>query len=267
MSFRPAVTKDKGTLFGDHVGAASVPTTMSTSNVGGLNPLHMLAERTADSAVVETSTVTIDYTTQTISIVTDAAGDSTETVTQVYTTQTISIVTTPVPVGTTTVYETETSESSSDLVTVTTTVDARDDPSNTPPPPPATGTQRPGPWPQQVSCKTGNMQCDTVEMAKTCDRVINFAVHRSDDAIYFPGRWLGFDYDAPCLKTRGSRFRGCSMYIEGADWCNRTGNEIWWDYQDMKRIGCESCGWRAWGDRGECKTVVNFDDDCKRGSS
>lgn len=47
--------------------------------------------------------------------------------------------------------------------------------------------------------------------------------------------------------------------------CIRTGNEMWWDYQDMKKFGCESCGWKSWGPDLQCRTLMTYmkKKDCK----
>lgn len=114
-----------------------------------------------------------------------------------------------------------------------------------------------------------NILCGRGLMEPTCDRVINTHIWRSDKFIYNIGKWPEVDpFHAPCTdySVVGELHAhiGCSMYIEGPEHCNRTGNQIWWDYQDIKRYGCRSCGLKTFGVMNECRVVVNHDSNCLR---
>lgn len=109
-----------------------------------------------------------------------------------------------------------------------------------------------------------NVMCGQRIMEKLCDIVINEHLWRSDNFNYTGGRWpVAAREDAPCTHDLPIQ-AGCSMYIEGPEYCSRTGNAVWYDYQDIKMYGCKSCGLKKWGRNLECQTVVNFDDNCPR---
>lgn len=125
--------------------------------------------------------------------------------------------------------------------------------------------------PATYDCDVNDM-CGAPWMERLCAVVINHHIWRSDNFTYLIGRWPDADWtNAPCVADSvvvGQHMhRGCSMYIEGPSHCKRTGNQVWWDYQAIKRYGCKSCGLRTFGIHGECRIVVNYDSDCPRRSN
>lgn len=50
------------------------------------------------------------------------------------------------------------------------------------------------------------------------------------------------------LEYTGACFGYCGIFIQGKSHCTRSGDEMWWDYQDIRKSGCGKCGTKHWGD-------------------
>ncbi|KAI0172622.1 hypothetical protein GGR52DRAFT_572448 [Hypoxylon sp. FL1284] len=114
----------------------------------------------------------------------------------------------------------------------------------------------PKPFEPTYDCN-GSIMCPTINVAG-CDRAVNYDLTRNSDLNYGPkgsGRpWIGV-----CHGVH-SDF-GCGIFIEGPLNCSRSGNDIWWDYQDIRQYGCHKCGhkyWTSWG----CKTTIDYKPVC-----
>lgn len=124
----------------------------------------------------------------------------------------------------------------------------------------------------EFSCDLSNDCGHHIEMPKLCDRVINENIWRSDRFHYTVGKKVWPESERanePCVDAEDRpghpSLAGCQMWLEGPEHCKRTGNQVWWDWQDIHHYGCTICGKKTWGKRGECTTVVDGDPACMRG--
>ncbi|KAI1764443.1 hypothetical protein GGR53DRAFT_494117 [Hypoxylon sp. FL1150] len=122
----------------------------------------------------------------------------------------------------------------------------------------------------------GSTMCSTLHV-KACDIAINFKVIRDDNPNYgsegcvnlpvvymlcnAPRTLLTYTYRSGAPR-RGechglSTDWGCGILIQGPSNCTRSGNEMWWDYQDIRRGGCHHCGHKYWTEEG-CKTTIDY---------
>lgn len=123
--------------------------------------------------------------------------------------------------------------------------------------------------PATYSCDLDSRCGIFLDMEVECDTVINDHLWRVDNFNYTIGKWPeSASANAPCTAKGPYRGRlsaeGAGMTIEGPPHCKRTGNQIWYDYQDIKHYGCKSCGYKSWGADGRCRTVINYKTDCPR---
>ncbi|KAI1021803.1 hypothetical protein LB505_008864 [Fusarium chuoi] len=82
---------------------------------------------------------------------------------------------------------------------------------------------------------------------RDCDQAVNNRLIRNNDVNYgAPGS--GRPQTGTCQGN-------CGIFIQGRSTCARTGNQIWYDYQDIRRNGCRICGSKHWGDG--CLTTIN----------
>ncbi|KAK8093281.1 uncharacterized protein PG998_014682 [Apiospora kogelbergensis] len=99
-------------------------------------------------------------------------------------------------------------------------------------------------------CK-GSSVCRTIPV-KFCDETVNLRIKRTDEVLYgAPGS--GKSMTGACAAT-------CGVFIQGGAHCERSGNQIWWDYQDIRQNGCGICGSKHWG--GDCLTTINYVNTC-----
>ncbi|EXL58562.1 hypothetical protein FOCG_02072 [Fusarium oxysporum f. sp. radicis-lycopersici 26381] len=92
----------------------------------------------------------------------------------------------------------------------------------------------------------GSGLCGTISV-KNCDDAVNNRLIRNNDVNYgAPGS--GRSQTGTCQGA-------CGIFIQGRSTCARTGNQIWYDYQDIRRSGCRICGSKHWGDG--CLTTIN----------
>ncbi|KAH6693628.1 hypothetical protein F5X68DRAFT_247988 [Plectosphaerella plurivora] len=104
-------------------------------------------------------------------------------------------------------------------------------------------------------CK-GSSMCATLNVA-ACNNAVNFRLIRNNDVNYgAPGS--GRRFTGACEQI--VQGYGCGVFIQGKSHCARTGNEMWWDYQDIRNNGCRVCGTKHWGDG--CMTTINYVSGC-----
>lgn len=48
-------------------------------------------------------------------------------------------------------------------------------------------------------------------------------------------------------KADGAQRGRCKIFIAGPRDCVRTGNQMWQDYQEIRRAACKRCGSKHWG--------------------
>lgn len=102
------------------------------------------------------------------------------------------------------------------------------------------------------------------KMRESCDYVANEVIERTDTTIY-TGFMDPHGFAAPgtplklCWFANNGYYRGgCGFRIEGGPACNRTGNQLWWDYQDIKAATDEACSIM-----GNCGTKLWFIEETK----
>ncbi|KAJ6038212.1 uncharacterized protein N7446_005026 [Penicillium canescens] len=82
----------------------------------------------------------------------------------------------------------------------------------------------------------GSTMCSTPDMLKWCDHAVNY-LHRDDDPFY--------NTNGAASQTRncwGDQTRGCGVFVQGTN-CSISGNDMWNDYQNIRKIGgCNKCG-------------------------
>ncbi|KZL86276.1 hypothetical protein CI238_09148 [Colletotrichum incanum] len=104
-------------------------------------------------------------------------------------------------------------------------------------------------------CK-GSSMCSSLKVA-ACDDAVNNKLIRNDDVNYgAPGS--GRSRTGACSNIFGGY--GCGIFIQGKSGCARTGNQMWWDYQDIRNNNCRVCGSKHWGDG--CLTTINYVSGC-----
>lgn len=59
-------------------------------------------------------------------------------------------------------------------------------------------------------------------------------------------------------KADGARRGNCKIFIAGPRDCVRTGNQMWDDYQQIRKAKCARCGSKHWGVNNACRTTVNY---------
>ncbi|CAG8882975.1 unnamed protein product [Penicillium egyptiacum] len=90
------------------------------------------------------------------------------------------------------------------------------------------------PTPDDYDCE-GSIMCSTPDLLKWCDHAVN-VLHRTD---YLDYSTTGSSLDGNCW---GDQTRGCKVFIQG-DNCSISGNDMWNDYQNIRKIGgCKKCG-------------------------
>ncbi|KAM0329547.1 hypothetical protein ACHAQA_004856 [Verticillium albo-atrum] len=109
----------------------------------------------------------------------------------------------------------------------------------------------PAPIPPPFDCSGSGMCGGAVNFVRDCDRAVNNELMRNDDVNYGSA-----DSDK---DIDGARRGNCKIFIAGPSACTRTGNEMWYDYQDLRKEGsCGKCGSKHWGNNNECRTTVNY---------
>ncbi|KAF6838782.1 hypothetical protein CPLU01_02315 [Colletotrichum plurivorum] len=104
-------------------------------------------------------------------------------------------------------------------------------------------------------CK-GSSMCSSLQV-RACDDAVNNKLIRNDDVNYgAPGS--GRSRTGACSNIFGGY--GCGVFIQGKSHCARTGNQMWWDYQDIRKNNCRVCGSKHWGDG--CLTTINYVSGC-----
>ncbi|OTA82009.1 hypothetical protein M434DRAFT_37300 [Hypoxylon sp. CO27-5] len=102
----------------------------------------------------------------------------------------------------------------------------------------------------------GSVMCSTLKV-QWCDEAVNWSLIRTDEAIYGPAG-SGQPHLGAC-HGRGTDF-GCAIVLEGSKECKRSGNDIWWDYQEIRKSGCHHCGHKRWGNG--CSTTIDYYPEC-----
>ncbi|KAI0894115.1 hypothetical protein F4806DRAFT_131310 [Annulohypoxylon nitens] len=103
----------------------------------------------------------------------------------------------------------------------------------------------------------GSIMCNTVKVV-WCDKGINHKLIRNDDLNYG-----AIGSGKPHFGVCHGQFTdfGCAIIIQGPKHCVRSGNDMWWDYQEIRSHGCHHCGNKHWGDR--CSTTIDYWESCR----
>ncbi|KAI2605314.1 uncharacterized protein GGS25DRAFT_524831 [Hypoxylon fragiforme] len=112
-------------------------------------------------------------------------------------------------------------------------------------------TTPPTPNPGPCDCLGGSM-CGTLHISD-CDYAINAKLIRTDD-IKYGAEGSTSPHQGVCHGL-GTDY-GCGIVIQGGRHCVASGNQMWWDYQDIRDHGCHHCGHKYWGSG--CSTVVDY---------
>jgi len=89
-------------------------------------------------------------------------------------------------------------------------------------------------------CDGSGMCAGAVNFVRDCDIAVNTVLIRNDDLNY------------------GAQRGNCKIFIAGPRDCERTGNQMWYDYQEIRSHGCARCGSKHWGRDNACRTTVNY---------
>ncbi|KAI1453961.1 hypothetical protein F4805DRAFT_340286 [Annulohypoxylon moriforme] len=103
----------------------------------------------------------------------------------------------------------------------------------------------------------GSIMCPTVKVV-WCDEGVNSKLIRNDD-INYGAVGSGKPHFGVC-HGKATDF-GCGIIIQGPSHCVRSGNDMWWDYQEIRQSGCHHCGHKYWGDG--CSTDVDYWQSCR----
>ncbi|KAI1206668.1 uncharacterized protein F4807DRAFT_469917 [Annulohypoxylon truncatum] len=103
----------------------------------------------------------------------------------------------------------------------------------------------------------GSIMCPTVKVV-WCDLGINRKLIRNDDLNY-GAIGSGKPHFGVC-HGKATDF-GCGIIIQGPSHCVRSGNDMWWDYQEIRQWGCHHCGHKYWGDG--CSTDIDYWQSCR----
>ncbi|KAI1472374.1 uncharacterized protein F4812DRAFT_464478 [Daldinia caldariorum] len=104
----------------------------------------------------------------------------------------------------------------------------------------------------------GSIMCSTLHV-KACDVAVNTQIIRDDELNY--GSASSRRPHLGACHGLGADF-GCAILVEGNPKCVRSGNDLWWDYQEIRKNGCHHCGHKYWG-KG-CKTTIDYEPECRR---
>ncbi|KAG2419319.1 hypothetical protein HFD88_004114 [Aspergillus terreus] len=110
------------------------------------------------------------------------------------------------------------------------------------------------PDPTAYDCK-GSSMCTTPDFVKWCDHAVN-TLQRYDDPFYFStsANESGINQSGNCW---GDGTRGCGVFIQGDANCSISGNDMWDDYQNIRKIGgCKKCG--SYHREDGCLVTVNY---------
>ncbi|GLA52547.1 hypothetical protein AnigIFM63604_009412 [Aspergillus niger] len=106
------------------------------------------------------------------------------------------------------------------------------------------------PVPDDYDCK-GSSMCSTPGMLKWCDHAVN-TLYRDDDPTYHSAD----DQNSLSGNCWGDQNRGCGVFLQGQN-CSISGNDMWNDYQNIRKIGgCKKCGSYHRGDG--CLVTINY---------
>ncbi|KAI1378979.1 hypothetical protein F4677DRAFT_465255 [Hypoxylon crocopeplum] len=104
----------------------------------------------------------------------------------------------------------------------------------------------------------GSSMCPTIHV-HDCDSAMNSKIIR-DDNMNYGAAGSGMPHIGVCRGIATDY--GCAIFVQGPTSCVRSGNDIWWDYQDIRDNGCHHCGHKYWGDG--CMTTIDYEPECHR---
>jgi len=98
-------------------------------------------------------------------------------------------------------------------------------------------------------CAGSGMCGSAVNFVRDCDIAVNSVLIRNNDVNYGA---------SGSGKADGAQRGRCKIFIGGPRDCVRTGNQMWQDYQEIRRAACAKCGSKHWGTNNACRTTVNY---------
>ncbi|CAI4214147.1 unnamed protein product [Parascedosporium putredinis] len=98
-------------------------------------------------------------------------------------------------------------------------------------------------------CAGSGLCGSAVNFVRDCDIAVNTVLIRNDDINYGA---------AGSNKADGAQRGRCKIFIAGPRDCQRSGNQMWQDYQEIRGHGCARCGSKHWGQDNACRTTVNY---------
>ncbi|KAI0837999.1 hypothetical protein F5Y06DRAFT_287492 [Hypoxylon sp. FL0890] len=104
-------------------------------------------------------------------------------------------------------------------------------------------------------CK-GSIMCPTLKV-QWCDEGVNSKLIRNDEPNY-GAAGSGRPHVGVCHGKHTDW--GCAILIQGNRGCVRSGNDMWWDYQEIRKSGCHHCGHKYWRDG--CSTTIDYYPEC-----
>ncbi|KAI2619622.1 hypothetical protein GGR54DRAFT_639947 [Hypoxylon sp. NC1633] len=104
----------------------------------------------------------------------------------------------------------------------------------------------------------GSTMCPVMHV-RDCDGAVNDKLIRND-VVNYGAAGSGKPHLGVCRGINTDY--GCAVFIEGPDHCVKSGNDIWWDYQEIRNSGCHHCGHKYWGDG--CMTTINYEPECHK---
>ncbi|RYO80068.1 hypothetical protein DL766_008322 [Monosporascus sp. MC13-8B] len=101
----------------------------------------------------------------------------------------------------------------------------------------------------RFDCAGSGMCGSAINFVWDCDIAVSAVLIRNND----------YNYGAAGSGKHDSAQRGrCKIFIAGPQDCIRTGNQMWNNYQEIRRHGCARCGSKHWGMDNTCRTTVNY---------
>ncbi|KAI1392124.1 uncharacterized protein F4822DRAFT_425340 [Hypoxylon trugodes] len=103
---------------------------------------------------------------------------------------------------------------------------------------------------------SGSIMCPTLKV-QACDVAINTFLIR-DDNLTYGATGSGKPHKGVCHGI-GTDF-GCAIFVQGRANCTRSGNDMWWDYQEIRDHHCHHCGHKHWSSG--CTTTIDYKPQC-----
>ncbi|KAH8203953.1 hypothetical protein TruAng_001895 [Truncatella angustata] len=100
------------------------------------------------------------------------------------------------------------------------------------------------------NCQGSGLCATSPNLKRDCDIAVNDMLVRNDD--------INYGSSDSGKSVDGAQRGHCKVFVAGPAACSKSGNSIWYDYQDIRSHGCNICGTKNWGNHNECRTTINY---------